>query len=210
MREQEEQKVVFGLEAVPLEGLFSPSGSSTGAIITHPHPLMGGDMRNNVVQTVTKSFFAAGFSTLRFNFRGTGGSSGTFDGGRGEQEDVLSATSYLKLQGIMDVILAGYSFGAWVSAGVIRRGTFLPAVFLAPPITLFDFDFPSLRGKIGIIFCGGNDPYCPSGEITSIAKDLSCTLDIIPYADHFFFGHEEDLAMRIDTFGRLLIQKKTL
>jgi uncharacterized protein len=111
-----------------------------GAILTHPHPLMGGDMRNPIVEILTASFLASGLSTLRFNFRGVGMSEGIFDGGRGEQEDVLAAVTYPDQQGIREIVLAGYSFGAWVNTGVILRKNLLPAVLVSPPIALFPFN----------------------------------------------------------------------
>ena len=62
-----------------------------GAVISHPHPLMGGDMGNSIVETLAEALFAGGISTLRFNFRGVGNSTGTFDDGRGEQDPYCPA-----------------------------------------------------------------------------------------------------------------------
>ena len=103
------------------KGFMTAVQGTMGAVISHPHPLMGGDMRNPVVEILAESLFAGGLSTLRFNFRGVGMSEGVFDEGRGEQEDVLAAVTYLERQGIREIVLAGYSFGAWVNAGVILR-----------------------------------------------------------------------------------------
>jgi alpha/beta superfamily hydrolase len=102
----------------------------------HPHSLMGGDMWNPVVETVARALFSAGICTLRFNFRGVGGSSGCFDEGRGEQEDLLAALAFLEERGLREIMPAGYSFGAWVSAGVLGRRSLAPAIFVAPPIVI--------------------------------------------------------------------------
>ena len=204
-----ERPVFFSGGAVRLEGLHAAVQGTMGAVISHPHPLMGGDMRNPIVEILTESLFAGGLSTLRFNFRGVGVSEGVFDAGRGEQEDVLAAVTYLEQQGIREIILAGYSFGAWVDTKVILRRNLLPAVLVSPPINLFPFNFEPLREKIGLMICGDQDPYCPLNEARNAAAQTSCLLEIIPGADHFLIGKETDLAACIDTFVMRLREKSS-
>jgi alpha/beta superfamily hydrolase len=199
-----EEKIFFGHGNIHLEGLYAPSGGAMGAVISHPHPLMGGDMRNSIVETLSETILAAGISTLRFNFRGVGKSTGTFDDGRGEQDDVLAAVSFMKEQGSQEILPAGYSFGAWVTAGILDRRNLLPALFVSPPINLLGFDFQTLQGKVGLIICGDQDPYCPTERITSIAADLASRLDIIPDTDHFFQSRENELAACINNFAMQL------
>ncbi len=199
--EMQEKKVFFGQGNIRLEGLYAHSGGAMGAVISHPHPLMGGDMSNSIVEILAETLFAGGISTLRFNFRGVGKSTGTFDDGRGEQEDVLAAVSFMEEQGIREILPAGYSFGAWVNAGILNRKNLLPALFVSPPINFFGFDFQALRGKAGLIICGDQDPFCPTERIKSVAVELACRLDIIPDADHFFQSRENDLAARINDFA---------
>jgi alpha/beta superfamily hydrolase len=196
----EEEKVVFGPEDVRLEGLYANSGGAVGAVISHPHPLRGGDMSNPIVDIMAEALFAVGISTLRFNFRGVGKSSGTHDAGRGEQDDVLAAISFMEEQGRREIMLAGYSFGAWVSAGILNRRNLLPAVFVSPPVSLLGFDFTTLRGKVGIIICGDRDKYCPTDRIKIVAAELACRLDIIPDADHFYQSRENDFAACIKDY----------
>ncbi len=171
-------------------------------MISHPHSLMGGDMWNPVVETVAQALFSAGISTLRFNFRGVGGSGGSFDEGRGEQEDLLAALAFLEDRGLKEILPAGYSFGAWVTAGVIGRRALAPALFVAPPIELFPFDLETLQNRVGLIVCGDRDPYCPADEVRIMAAALSCRLELIPGSDHFFMSRETDLADCIATFAR--------
>ena len=194
-----EERVFFGEGQVRLEGLFAAAGGTRGAVISHPHSLMGGDMWNPVVETVAQALFASGISTLRFNFRGAGGSGGRFDEGRGEQEDLLSAIAFLEDRGLKEILPAGYSFGAWVTAGVLGRRALAPALFVAPPIELFPFDMETLQGRVGLIVCGDRDPYCPADGVRIMAAALSCRLEFIPGADHFFLSRETDLADRITT-----------
>ena len=49
---------------------------AAGVVVTHPHPLYGGDMENGVVESIIRAYRSKGYSTLRFNFRGTGMSQG--------------------------------------------------------------------------------------------------------------------------------------
>ena len=197
-----EERVHFGKDQMLLEGLFAAAGETKGAIISHPHSLMGGDMWNPVVKTVTQVLFAAGISTLRFNFRGVGGSAGSFDEGRGEQEDFLSALAFLEDRGLKEILPAGYSFGAWVIAGVLGRRSLAPAIFVAPPIKLFPFDLRNLKGSVGLIVCGDCDPYCPADRIRTMATELSCPLVLIPGSDHFFQPRDTALADCIANFVR--------
>jgi alpha/beta superfamily hydrolase len=199
-----EQTLFFGKENIRLEGRYSPSGGTLGAVISHPHPLMGGDMGNPVVEILSGALNACGISTLRFNFRGVGRSAGRYDEGRGEQDDLLAAVSFLEGQGVREILLAGYSFGAWVTAGVLNRRHLLPAILVSPPIDLLPFAFPALRGKVGLIVCGDRDQFCPSERISVVADAVACRLDLIPGADHFFLSREPDLAACLTAFAALL------
>lgn len=202
MGDMQEEKVLFGNDPLGLEGLFAVREGVRGAVILHPHSLMGGDMWNPVVETVTRALFAAGISTLRFNLRGVGGSTGCFDEGRGEREDVLAAVAFLEERGCRTIIPAGYSFGAWVGAGVLGRRALAPALFVAPPIRLFPFDLETLRNRVGLIVCGDRDPYCPAEEVRLAAATLSSRLVVFPGADHFLLSRQGDLAACVDGFAR--------
>ena len=58
------------------------------ALVCHPHPLGGGTMHNKVVFRIAQALGDLGLPVLRFNFRGVGRSTGTYDEGRGEANDV--------------------------------------------------------------------------------------------------------------------------
>ena len=99
------------------------SGASTepppSAIVCHPHPMFGGTMHNKVVYQAAKALHELGIPVLRFNFRGTGLSEGAHDRGRGEQDDVRTGLSFLATEfPDRPIILAGFSFGAWVGLRV--------------------------------------------------------------------------------------------
>src|SRR4030042_5821320 len=93
-----ERKIFFPSTGIKLEGLMhTHEALSTigGVILCHPHPQYGGDMDNPVILSGVDAASEAGFSTLRFNFRGVGKSEGAYAGGIGEIEDVQAAVDYL-------------------------------------------------------------------------------------------------------------------
>ena len=78
-------------------------------------------MHNKVVTIVERSLRELGLATVTFNFRSVGASSGTFDDGIGETDDLLAIASWV--QGVrpgVDLWLAGFSFGSYAAA---RRRT---------------------------------------------------------------------------------------
>ncbi|MGH6638189.1 MAG: alpha/beta hydrolase [Polaromonas sp.] len=101
-----------------------PAGASRGmAVIAHPHPLFGGTMDNKVVQTLARAFVQCGWTAVRFNFRGVGGSAGSHDEGRGELEDFLAVVRHVAPPGEAESVLAlaGFSFGAFVTTHAFER-----------------------------------------------------------------------------------------
>ena len=196
-----EEEVFFKAGTLIIEGLYGAAQGDKGVVISHPHPQMGGSMINNVVESTVSAFFKNGFSTLRFNFRGVGASEGSYDGGRGEQDDVRGAVACLREKGKRDIMLAGYSFGAWVSAKFLStEAGFLPAVFVSPPVGLLEFDFPALTGKMGLVICGDHDDFCSLGKIQTMVEHIGCPLNIIRGADHFFCGREDEIVRILGEF----------
>jgi alpha/beta superfamily hydrolase len=66
------------------------------AVVAHPHPVHGGTLHNPVVFHSERQLHEIGLTTLRFNFRGVGGSQGMHDEGRGEVEDLAAAASWIR------------------------------------------------------------------------------------------------------------------
>jgi hypothetical protein len=79
-----------------LEGVLEEGAGKGGVVICPPNPIYGGSMWNNVVDAIEEGFLGLGFSTLRFNFRGVGSSSGRHDRGVGEVRDVIAAARFMK------------------------------------------------------------------------------------------------------------------
>lgn len=163
--------------------------AAKGVVVTHPHPLYGGNMDNPVVVQIAQSFYTAGFTTLRFNFRGTGQSSGMFDNGAGEQDDVRAALSVLKDQGITEPFLAGYSFGSWVNARVVADGAGIgDHVMVSPPSAFLSFDDVETLPNTGLIVTGEKDEIAPPDDIRALIErwESPAEFAVLKNGDHFY------------------------
>jgi len=197
-----EEQVKFRSDELSLEGMLvrpKPGGSQPGAVICHPHPMYGGSMHNNVVEAVLDGLWRRGYATLRFNFRGVGGSEGEYDGGAGEADDARAAIAWLMEQpGIRSdaIVLAGYSFGAMVA---VRAGFADPAVArliaVAVPIGMTDFGTVAPLKPI-LLVSGDRDSYSPIDKLQALEAKLgsSAQLEVVAGADHFFGGYEDMLS----------------
>ena len=186
-----EQRVVFQSGKIKLEGLLDLQPGVKGAVLSHPHPRYGGNMHNTVVEVMGRVYRAKGYTTLRFNFRGAGGSEGSFDEGRGEAKDVRSALGYLKEKGKTDLDLAGYSFGAWVNARALAEGTVVErAIMVSPPLAALAFPPAPPCPALKLIVTGSRDDIAPPGLIEENLGRWNPEADfqVIEGADHFFSG----------------------
>ena len=190
------EKVIFLSEGYEIEGLFIKKAEDKGAVITHPHPLYGGDMYSMVVETIAHAYNLKGYSTLKFNFRGVGNSQGRYDNGIGEQKDVLGALSCIAGMGINAVDLVGYSFGAWVNAHAVQEKT-IPTrmVMVSPPVGFMAFQSAVTIDCLKLVITGSEDDIAPA---ETIQRELSnwnpdACLDIIDGADHFYGGYLREL-----------------
>jgi uncharacterized protein len=193
---RQKEIIRFSSGQLHLEGVLTRRQGTRAAIISHPHPLYGGDMDNYVVSLLAGAFDRRGWSTLIFNFRGVGRSEGGFDQGRGEQEDVLSALAFLKNLGMQDIVLAGYSFGAWVNAQAAGRDPAIAAsILVSPPLAMLDFSFLKADAKTRLITCGDRDDFCPVDDLNKLIQEWPNPphLKIIHGADHFFSSGAEKL-----------------
>jgi alpha/beta superfamily hydrolase len=198
-----EEKIRFTAGGHELEGLLEKNSPDKGVVITHPHPLYGGDMHNNVVAAIGRIYGRLGWTTMRFNFRGVGKSRGSYDDGIGEQRDVQAAIAYLQGLGIKDIDLVGYSFGAWVNAlaaggGVKPRNM----VMVSPPMALTDFGSLSNLDSLKLIVTGSRDDIAPAQMIETAYErwNPDARFEIITGADHFFGGQLDRLEAIVQNY----------
>src|SRR5947207_13797880 len=173
-------------------------------IVCHPHPLFGGTMHNKVVFRIARAFQEAGFAVLRFNFRGTGRSHGEHDEGRGEQDDLRAAISFIeqKYEGA-ELWLAGFSFGAAVMLRVACGEARVRALIAAgAPVSKYDFSQLIHCDRPKLFVQGALDEFGTPAELTRFVARLDepKALKIIQGADHFFAGHLDELAQTVSDF----------
>ena len=183
-----EEVIYFTSDGLRLAGALARTAGSRGVIISHPHPLYGGNMDNPVVIAIQQAYLHQGFSTLRFNFRGVGACEGRFDNGVGERADVQAALTWAAGLGITDIDLAGYSFGAWVNAGLgasCRR-----MVMVSPPVAFINFGPPTAIERLSLIVTGSRDDIAPPAMIDRCRArwNPAAAFEVIPGADHFYTG----------------------
>jgi alpha/beta superfamily hydrolase len=201
-----EQYVTFPAGGLTLEGVFHrpETGSSFPAVaVCHPHPLYGGEMHNSVVVAICEELASAGMGALRFNFRGSGASQGSFGGGIEERDDVQAALDYLEGAHGVDggrMGLAGYSFGALVAlTAVDERVRGVAAV--SPPLAMQNLSEWELRCPALFVF-GADDVIAPAERLEDIVPSLKGEYQkvIVPGADHFWWGREKVVAKKITAF----------
>ena len=161
-------------------------------VLSHPHSLYGGSMNNKVVTTMERAFAALGYTTVAYNFRGVGNSEGDYDNGEGEQQDLLTVLDWASEQfQPQKTVLAGFSFGSYVTLKVVTRLSRVDAICtVAPPVGLYDFSGLGEIEPDWVMIQGGQDEVVSPREIMDWALSLNKTPDIYwrSQASHFFHG----------------------
>jgi hypothetical protein len=162
------------------------------AVVCHPHPLYGGTMDNKVVTTLSKALTGVGIPTLRFNFRGVGASAGAFDGGEGETEDAAAVASFgaARWPG-RNLVLAGFSFGAYVALRLALERDTARLITVAPPVDRFDFSGFSVPKCPWLIVQGDADDVVAPQKVFAWVSGLKPepALVVAHGVGHFFHGH---------------------
>ncbi len=169
--------------------LDAPADRARGvAVICHPHPQHGGTMDNKVVQTLARALRQIGYRTVRFNFRGVGASQGRWDEGRGEVDDALAVLAALREPGL-PLVLAGFSFGAYVAAEAAIRlpeGAHAEQLVLVGPSTQKQ-QLPAVPDHTLVIH-GELDDVVPLAATLAWARSQSLPVVVVPGGGHFFHG----------------------
>ncbi len=185
------ERLVIDGPAGALEVVFNvPTHAPRGiALVAHPHPLQGGTLDNKVAQTLAKTFFALGYASVRFNFRGVGRSAGVFDDGNGETADALAALAHANVRfaqfGDLPVVLAGFSFGSFVQTRVARSVAAERLILVGPAVDRFADD--SVAADT-IVIHGEEDDVVPLADVLAWARPQELPIVVFPGCGHFFHG----------------------
>ena len=203
--------VTFLAKGLSFEGIIAiPDGQGPfpGVAVCHPHPLMGGNMDNNVVTAITFALADAGIASLRFNFRGVGNSQGEHDKGEKERQEARAGMEFLGALPDVDdnrIGLAGYSFGARVICAHRNLYKKPKAIALVSPSLEAIAGSPLRSHKTPrMIITGDRDRLANSDGVDAALASFNPPPDyhIVPGADHFWVGLERPMADAVVAFFR--------
>jgi alpha/beta superfamily hydrolase len=167
----------------------TPTGASRGvAVLCHPHPQHGGTMDNKVVLTLARAMVQLGYTSVRFNFRGVGGSEGSWDHGQGEVQDALAVIAAHQTAD-QALVLGGFSFGGYVASQAAAQ---LPAAARAQRLVLVgpavvNFEMAAVPDNTLVVH-GERDDVVPLAAVFDWARPQALPVTVLPGAGHFFHG----------------------
>jgi len=183
------------LEAI--SDIAEPAGARAGVVVLcHPHPQQGGTMHNKVVTMAERALRESGLDTVRFNFRGTGASTGEYDDGNGEGDDLAAVVDWVRRVRPHDALwLAGFSFGSYVS---IRNAVRLHAdalVSIAPPVRRWAFETIVAPACPWLVVQGEADEVVEPQAVFDWIETLERQPELVrmPDTSHFFHRRLMDL-----------------
>ena len=178
------------LEAILKEAKGDPRGV---ALVCHPHPLGGGTMHNKVVFRAAAGLIDAGLTTLRFNFRGVGASTGDHEDVPGGREDVGFALDYLANEyPDQQITLAGFSFGSRTGTEVgMNDDRVVRMISIGTPVDKYgDYEFLTAVRKPMLFVHGDSDEFGAVENVRKLVEQIpGAELVVFENCGHFFDEH---------------------
>ncbi|KAM9998926.1 hypothetical protein ACTFIZ_002492 [Dictyostelium cf. discoideum] len=220
---KEENEKVYKIEG--LLSYVTPENKTTNGnlcegvaiVVTHPHPMLGGSYRNNVVLGVVDYISTyLQVPTLCFNFRGVGKSEGKGSWfGSSERLDTIAAVNYLLSTKnlstpVKHVIIVGYSYGSVIGSSVadshdsIKAFTSISYPF--GPLTLMLLGSLLKHAlnspKPKLFLTGDNDNFTSVSTFKKRMNEFKHSTNLETKIfdgdiDHFYGGNERNLAKEI-------------
>jgi uncharacterized protein len=177
-------------------------------IMCHPHPLKQGTMDNKVVTSSISAFNQEGAFGVRFNFRGVGQTSGVYDKGIGESEDLIAVYNWVKsCFPKARIFLGGFSFGTYVAYRAKDKLDLAALLLLAPAISYeYGLDFiklPDPKDDLPLsIVMGDADEVVSPDAILDWVRSLSCGYSLVKLkgVSHFFHHNLKALKLAVKQF----------
>jgi alpha/beta superfamily hydrolase len=169
-------------------------------------------MNDSRLMAIASAAVSKGFNAFRFNYRGLGGSQGSYSQGIGEVHDVIAAVQFLRHHTHIDgsrLGLIGYSFGGSVALAAALNADPAALVTLSASLRPPNAE-PSLVSDIlRYIRCptyvvhGQDDDVIPSVEAEAIYAQLSVRekyLRLVKGANHYYAGHIGEVVRAVFAF----------
>lgn len=194
-----------------IEAMYQPSRDNRAPLVIclHPNPLQGGTMNNKVTHAMYKACSEVGCPVIRFNFRGVGLSDGEYSDGVGELADAMFVLDWLQNvnDSVRPVLIAGYSFGAWIGMQLLmRRPEIRGFIAVCPPANIYDFSFLAPCPVPGLVIMGDKDNICSKEEVDkfverlNLQRGVSVDYEVIKNCDHIFSNKIDDLKDSIKNY----------
>lgn len=160
--------------------LVAPPGADRAVLVLHPHPDMGGDRHNAVVDAVFRAATARGWAAIRPDLS----SSDLAVAGA----EAAAALDLLPAGPSLWVV--GYSFGALVASGLVDE-RIAGWVLVAPPFAHVDGGAAAVGAdpRPKLLLVPDHDQFGPPDTVAAATAAWSSTdLAHVPGADHFLAG----------------------
>jgi alpha/beta superfamily hydrolase len=182
----------------------TPAGASRASVVLcHPHPQYGGTMRSIVIGALFDALPDAGFTVLRFNFRGVERSTGAHDDGEGELHDVQAAIDAAAEERAVGepLVLVGWSFGADMTLAT-PDARLAAWIGIAPPLRFrADFGGVAHDPRPKLLVLGQHDEFRDPASVVEATADWRATeIDVIAGASHFFVGRTDRVVDAVRAF----------
>ena len=210
VKSQVSEKIVFVSDTFQLDGIISQGASlnGKGALILHPHPLYGGDMYNPVVTSLEKTLLEVGYTTLRFNFRGTSFSPEGYAGVAGSVIDSRCALDTFESKGIEQIGFVGYSYGGSTALRLASKDSPLFLITLSASrglVTEGNFDETNLEKLMcpTLMFHGLEDKVAPLDDLRTLSKLIGTEeveTMVFDGEGHFYRSSLNDVSSRVRLF----------
>lgn len=171
-----------------------------------------GLMPNVLMPSLTRTLDAAGWASLRFNYRGVGRSQAGPETELSELDDVRGAVAYARAAlPVERTAVIGWSSGStialWACAGTDGIDRFIG---LSPPVSIDGSGIPALPKPAmfsdwttpTLLVGGSNDPACRKPQLDTLAETLAADVEVVDGADHAFNGCLEQLGGLVTWFLR--------
>jgi len=194
-------------EAAPEAGAPALEIERRIAVVCHPHPLYGGTMHTRIVFHAAQALSRMGMPVVRFNFRGVGRSTGSYDHGRGEQDDLRAVMNFARARfPSRPLVLAGFSFGATVVTKLLAAEAppdVVQAVLLGLPVDRGDLPRHWRWQGPKLMISGEQDEFASTASLEAFFAELDAPKQRVWLpGDHFLAGH-------MDAFRAALTERLT-
>lgn len=187
------------------------------ALIAGAHPLLGGNMQNNVTTILRQRLAARGVLTMTFEYRNDPQLRGAEEWAALVTEfwrsnhvpvekdwrfDCKIAFEYLRDMISVPTILAGYSFGCWSIAELANSPGVEACVCISPNPDEHELvGFCNVKSPL-LVIGSDNDFSCPYQHLLNWYDGLQGVkqFECLPAAEHFFRGREDQVASLVTGF----------